>query len=71
MSEIYYDLFHMTPVLHTARISNGDSVMFNKRDDRFFELDKEIEKDVLFVLSRAWDTYSIYKEYFYYQFNIV
>ena len=32
---------------------------------------KEIEKDVLFVLSRAWDTYSIYKEYFYYQFNIV
>ena len=65
----------MTPVLHTARISNGDSVMFNKRDDKFFELDKEIEKDffvfVLFVLSRAWDTYSIYKEYFYYQFNIV
>ena len=44
MSEIYYGLFHM----HTARISNGDSVMFNKRDDRFFELDKEIEKDVFY-----------------------
>ena len=37
-SEVYYEV-HMTRVLHTARISNVDSVMFldrNKRDDKFW-----------------------------------
>ena len=37
MSEVYYGV-HMARVLHTARISNVDSVMFvdrNKRDGRF------------------------------------
>ena len=35
MSEVYYEV-HITRVLHTARISNVDSVMFceeNKRDE--------------------------------------
>ena len=35
--EIYFEV-HMTRVLHTARISNVDSVMFvdgNKRDGKF------------------------------------
>ena len=38
VSEVYYEV-HMTHVLHTARISNVDSIMFvdrNKRDGRFF-----------------------------------
>ena len=38
VSEVYYKV-HMTHVLHTARISNVDSIMFvdrNKRDGRFF-----------------------------------
>ena len=37
VSEIYYEV-HMTRVLHTARISSADSVMFvdrNKRDGKF------------------------------------
>ena len=37
MSEVYYEVL-MTRVLHTARISNVDSVMFvdrNKRDGKF------------------------------------
>ena len=37
VSEVYYEV-HMTRVLHTARISNVDSVMFvdgNKRDGSF------------------------------------
>ena len=37
VSEVYYEV-HMTRVLHTARISNGTSVMFvdgNKRDGKF------------------------------------
>ena len=37
VSEIYYEV-HMTHVLHTAKISNVDSVMFvdrNKRDGKF------------------------------------
>ena len=53
VSEIYYK-FHMTRVLHTARISNVDGVMFviRIRDMVSFELGKEIEKDVfLFVTS--------------------
>ena len=48
VSEVYYEV-HMTRVLHTARISNVDSVMFLDRNKR------EIEKDVFFVLSRAWE----------------
>ena len=37
VSEVYYEV-HMTRVLHTARTSNGTSVMFvdgNKRDGKF------------------------------------
>ena len=37
VSEVYYEV-HMTRVLHTARISNIDSVMFvdrNSRDGKF------------------------------------
>ena len=37
VSEVYYEV-HMTRILHTARISNVDSVMFvdrNKRDGKF------------------------------------
>ena len=40
VSEVYYDV-HMARVLHTARISNVDSVMFvdrNKRDGKFSTL---------------------------------
>ena len=49
VSEVYYEV-HMTRVLHTARISNVDSVMFvNKiREMVSFELGKEIEKDDIF-----------------------
>ena len=38
VSEIFYEV-HMTHVLHTAKISNVDSVMFvdrNKRDGKFW-----------------------------------
>ena len=38
VSEVYFEV-HMTRVLHTARISNVDSVMFvdgNKRDGKFW-----------------------------------
>ena len=37
VSEVYYKV-HMTHVLHTARISNVDSIMFvdrNERDGKF------------------------------------
>ena len=44
---------YMTHILHTARISNVNGVMFVKMGS--FELDKEIEKDFFFVLSLAWD----------------
>ena len=40
VSEVYYDV-HMARVLHTARISNVESVMFvdrNKRDGKFSTL---------------------------------
>ena len=45
---------YMTRVLHTAKISNVDSIMFINRIRKIvgFELVKEIEKDV-FVLSRT------------------
>ena len=47
MSEVYYEV-HMTRVLHTARIGNGDSVIFVNtiREKVSFELGKEIDKDV-------------------------
>ena len=57
MSELFYEV-HWTRVLHTARISNVDSVMFVKkiREMVSFEFGKEIEKNVFsFVLSRVWD----------------
>ena len=43
----------MTRVLHTVRISNGDSVMYvNKiREMVSLELGKEIEKDVLRIVT--------------------
>ena len=46
VSEIYYEV-HMTRVLHTARISNVDSVMFidRLREMVSFVLGKEIEED--------------------------
>ena len=46
VSEVYYEV-HMTRVLHTARISNVDSVMFidRLREMVSFVLGKEIEKD--------------------------
>ena len=49
MSDFYYEV-HMTRVLHTAGISNVDSVMFVDRIIGMvnFELGREIEKD-------AWD----------------
>ena len=42
---------------NTARISNVDSIMFVIRLKEMvsFEFSMEIEKDVFFVLSRAWD----------------
>ena len=48
MSEVYNEV-HRTRVLHTARISNVDSVMFvdgNIREMVSFELGKDIKKDV-------------------------
>ena len=47
VSEVYYK-FHMTRVLHTARISNFDGVrcVIRIRDMVSFELGKEIEKDI-------------------------
>ena len=49
VSEVYYEV-HMTRVLHTARISNVDSVMFVNRirEMASFELGKEMEKDDIF-----------------------
>ena len=46
VSEVYYEV-HMTRVLHTARISNVDSVMFidRLREMVSFVFGKEIEKD--------------------------
>ena len=53
VSEVCYEV-HMTRALHTARISNVDSVMFVNRKGEMisFELDKEM---MFFVLPRAWD----------------
>ena len=47
MSEVYHEV-HVTGALHTARISNVDSVMFVNtiREMVSFELGKETEKDI-------------------------
>ena len=47
MSEVYYEVI-TTRILHTAKISNVDSVMFvyRIREMVSFELCKEIENDV-------------------------
>ena len=52
VSEVCYK-FHMTRVLHTARISNVDGVMFviGIRDMVSFELGKETEKDVFLLVT--------------------
>ena len=54
VSDFYYEV-HMTRVLHTAGISNVDSVVFVDRKIRErvgFELGREIKKDVFrFVTS--------------------
>ena len=52
VSKVYYKV-HMTSVLHTARISNFDSVMFVNRigEKESFERSKEIEKDVFHVVA--------------------
>ena len=52
VSEVYYKV-HMTHVLHTARISNVDGVMFviGIRDMVSFELGKETEKDVFLLVT--------------------
>ena len=49
VSEVYYEV-HLTRVLHTAMISNVDSVMFvnRVREMASFELGKEIEKGDIF-----------------------
>ena len=43
VSEVYYEV-RITRVLHTARISNADSVRMREMES--FELGKEIGKDV-------------------------
>ena len=50
VSEVYYKV-HMTHVLHTARISNVNSLMFVDRNREMvsFELGKEIKRDVFFL----------------------
>ena len=52
VSKVYYKV-HMTSILHTARISNFDSVMFVNRigEKESFERSKEIEKDVFHVVT--------------------
>ena len=49
MSEVYYEV-HMTRVLHTAGISNVDSVMFvnRMREMICFELGKEMYEGLTF-----------------------
>ena len=50
--EVYYEV-HMTRVLYTAWISIVDSVMFvnRTREMVFFELPREIEKDVFLLVT--------------------
>ena len=52
VSEVYYEV-HMTRVLHTAGISNVDSVMFvnRMREMASFELGKEIDEGLTFEMA--------------------
>ena len=52
MSEVYYEV-HMTCVLHTAGISNVDSVMFvnRMREMARFELGKGIDEGLMFEMA--------------------
>ena len=52
LSELYYEV-HVTRVLHTARISNVDSVIFVNRIREMarFELGKEIENGFIVCIS--------------------
>ena len=52
LSELYYEV-HVTRVLHTARISNVDSVIFINRirEMVMFELGKEIENGFIVCIS--------------------
>ena len=52
VSEVYYEV-HMTRVLHTAGISNVDSVMFVNRMKEMvsFELGKEIDEGLTFEMA--------------------
>ena len=54
VSEVYYEV-HIRRVLHTARISSVDSVMFGNRirEMESFDLGKEKEKDI-FRLFTNW-----------------
>ena len=54
VSEVYYEV-HMTRVLHTARISNVDSVMFidRLREMVSFVLGKEIEEDAFRLVTNV------------------
>ena len=57
VNKVDYEV-HMTRVLHTARISNVDCVMFvdkNKRDGKFWAQQRNRERCFFFVLSQAWD----------------
>ena len=55
VSVVCYKVY-MKRVLHTARISNVDRLMFVDRWETVsFELGKEIENEVFIVSSRAWD----------------
>ena len=51
VSEVYYEV-HIRRVLHTARISSVDSVMFGNRirEMESFDLGKEKEKDIFVYL---------------------
>ena len=61
LTEVCYEV-HMTRALHTARISNVDSVLINKRDVKFLSSVKE-QRKMFFVLSRAWDKEKIVSPY--------
>ena len=65
MSEVCYKV-HITRVLHTARISDADSVMFMNgiREMVSFELGKEIEKDVFCLVTSVAFFLSFYTNRF-------
>ena len=63
VSEVYQKV-HMTRVLHTARISNVDGVMFviGIRDMVSFELGKETKKDVFLLDTSVGKSLSPHEE---------